>query len=62
MTEFFQMDGYAPYVWSAWGFTLLVIVGNAWWARKTHLDALKRARELGAPDRPRRQPTVRELP
>jgi heme exporter protein CcmD len=56
------MDGYAPYVWSAYGITLLVIVGNAWWARKMHVDALRRARELGAPDRPRRQPTVRELP
>jgi heme exporter protein CcmD len=56
------MHGYAPYVWGAYGFTLVVIAGNAWWARKTHLDALRRARNLGASDRPRRQPTVRELP
>jgi heme exporter protein CcmD len=55
------MDGYAPYVWSAYGITLLVIVGIAWWARKTHVDALQRARERGWPDRPPRQPTVREL-
>lgn len=61
MTEFFQMGGYAPYVWSAYGITLLVIVANAWWARKKLADALRRARDTGVPDRPRRQPKVTEL-
>ena len=28
MTEFLSMGGYAPYVWSAAGVTLVVVVGN----------------------------------
>ena len=36
MSEFLAMGGYASYVWSAWGITLLVLVLNAWSARRRH--------------------------
>jgi heme exporter protein CcmD len=41
MIEFFQMDGYAAYVWPSYAVTLLVIVLNIVWARRS----LVRARE-----------------
>lgn len=25
--DFFAMDGYGPYVWSAWGLSFIVIIG-----------------------------------
>ena len=62
MTEILQMGGHAPYVWSAYGITLLVLIMNVWSARRRHVAALRRARESGEPDRPRKQPTVRQLP
>ena len=43
MREFFWMDGYGPYVWAAYGITLLVTLGlllQSWWY------ARKRAAEL----------------
>ena len=61
MTEFFLMGGYAAYVWPAYGITLLVLVMNAWSARRKHLEALQRARDAAGQERPRKQPTVRQL-
>ena len=40
MTEFLQMGGYAPYVWSAYGITLLVLLLNIWSARRARLRPL----------------------
>lgn len=34
MNNFFAMGGYADYVWSAYGLTMLVLVMNAWWSVK----------------------------
>jgi heme exporter protein D len=61
VTEFFQMGGYAAYVWPAYGITLLVVVLNAWSARRKRLEALQRARESAGQERSRKQPTVRQL-
>jgi heme exporter protein D len=47
MREFFSMGGYAPYVWSAYGITLLVLALNVWWAARRKaamLQRLKRSR------------------
>ena len=41
MRAFFEMGGYAPYVWPAYAVTLAVIVLNVFWARR----ALARSRE-----------------
>ena len=38
MSEFFQMGGYAVYVWGAVGFTVVVLVANLITARRFHLD------------------------
>lgn len=41
MSQFFQMGGYAVYVWPAYAVTLAAIVLNVVWARR----ALARSRE-----------------
>lgn len=62
MSEFFLMDGHGPYVWSAYGITLAVLVLNVWLVRAKLKAALQRARELATQaEAPRKQPTVRRL-
>jgi len=34
MADFFHMGGYAGYVWSCYGLTLVVLLGNLWFARR----------------------------
>lgn len=41
MSEFFNMGGYAAYVWPSYGLTFIVIVWNIIWARRL----LARSRE-----------------
>ncbi len=41
MKEFFDMGGYAAFVWPAWGLTMVVVVLNIIWARRL----LARSRE-----------------
>ena len=41
MSEFFDMGGYAAYVWPSYGLTLIVVVLNIVWARRL----LTRSRE-----------------
>jgi heme exporter protein D len=41
MSEFFDMGGYAAYVWPSYGLTLVVVVLNIVWARRL----LTRSRE-----------------
>jgi heme exporter protein D len=40
---FWHMGGYAPYVWTAYGLWLIVLVGNIATARAAHREALKQA-------------------
>jgi heme exporter protein D len=61
MSEFLDMGGYAPYVWSAYGITLLVLLVNVWSARRARLRPLKRAAASLDEARPRPRPTVREV-
>ena len=44
MQEFFNMGGYAAYVWSAFGITMLVLVLNVILARRHHRNAATHAR------------------
>lgn len=55
MTEFFQMGGYAAYVWSSYALALVVLVANIIAARQRERRA---AREIAA--RSRRRPARSE--
>jgi heme exporter protein D len=48
-SEFFQMGGYAFYVWTSYGLALIVLLANFFSAWKRHREARQRA------DRPLRQ-------
>lgn len=61
MTDFLAMGGYAPYVWSAYGITLLVILLNIWAARRARVRPLERLARTAGETRRRRQPTVRQV-
>jgi heme exporter protein D len=61
MSEFLAMGGYAAYVWSAYGITLLVILLNIWAARRARVRSLERVARSADEARPRRQPTVRQV-
>jgi heme exporter protein D len=40
-SEFLAMGGHAPYVWSAWGVTALLLVATVWHARVEQRQLLK---------------------
>lgn len=48
MNEFFHMGGYAAYVWSAYGLSVVVLVLNVIAARKRNLNVKKEIKKLGA--------------
>jgi heme exporter protein D len=52
MSEFFDMGGYAGYVWPAYGITLAAVVLNVVWARRlltrSREDARRRLAMRGA--------------
>ena len=58
MSEFLDMGGYAPYVWTAYGITLVVIVLNAWSATRRHARSLAKVRRMGRSELIERRPTV----
>lgn len=61
MVDFLSMDGYAGYVWPAYGITLAILVGMSVWARRRRLAALERARQRAHEQTSGKQPTVRQL-
>jgi len=61
VNEFFLMDGYAPYVWSAYGITLAVLIWNIWSASRLRRQNLERARRAALPEGPGRQAKVRRI-
>ena len=48
MSEFFHMGGYAAYVWSAYGLSVVVLALNVIAARKRNLNVKKEIKKLGA--------------
>lgn len=40
-SEFLAMGGHAPYVWSAWGVTALLLLSTVWHARVEQRQLLK---------------------
>ncbi len=61
MSEFLRMGGYAPYVWSAYGVTLIVLIYNAWAAYRHHAKLLARLHQEEAVSETGGQPTVRRI-
>lgn len=53
-SEFLAMGGHAPYVWSAWGVTALLLLATVWHARVEQRQLLK-----GLKRRTRRQNSTR---
>lgn len=43
LKQFLYMDGYAAYVWSSYALWFAVVVGNVWFAVRSHADARTRA-------------------
>lgn len=41
MNEFFQMGGYAGYIWSAYGISAIVLIALIVWSLKAHRDTAK---------------------
>ena len=61
MSEFLQMGGYAAYVWSAYGITLIVLGANIWAAFRNHAKMLARAQRENRLERSGRQPMVKQI-
>ena len=61
MSEFLAMGGHGPYVWSAYGVTLVVMVYNAWAAYRHQANALNRLQHTEAEQEIRAKPTVRQI-
>lgn len=53
IAEFFQMDGYALYVWGAYGVTLVVLALNVMLARQQQRKALRTILRAAQRDRSR---------
>lgn len=47
MKEFLFMGGYAAYVWSCFGLTFAVLIGNAMLARQSHRKILREIKVRG---------------
>lgn len=45
-SDFFQMGGYAVYVWTSYGLALIVLLANLLSARKRHREAWRRTLRL----------------
>lgn len=61
MSEFLDMGGHGPYVWSAYGVTLVVMVYNAWAAYRHQTNALARLQQADTEQETRAKPTVRQI-
>jgi heme exporter protein D len=61
MNEFLAMGGHSPYVWTAYGITLVVVIGNIWAARARLRRALRAAARDSGQTEPERRPKVSQL-
>lgn len=61
MTEFFAMDGDGPYVWTAYGITLAVLIWNIWSAKARLRRELREAAADHVGEESPRRPTVRHI-
>ena len=56
MADFFYMDGYAAFIWPAYGITALVTLGLVVWALRTHKAARARVAAFEAQAQGQSQP------
>lgn len=61
MSEFFAMGGHGPYVWTAYGITLAILIWNVWSAGSLLRRNLRRAAREAAPEEPARRPKVSRM-
>jgi heme exporter protein CcmD len=61
MSEFFAMGGDGPYVWSAFGITLAVLIWNIWSARSRLTRKLREAAADPGHEEPSRRAKVSQL-
>ena len=61
MSEFFAMGGYAGYVWSSFGITLVVLAGNFWLARRRHTQVIGQLRRQAQVEAPEASPGFKEI-
>lgn len=61
MSEFLAMGGNGPYVWSAYGITLVILIWNIWSARARLKRRLEAAIRDSGPSEPARRPKVSQL-
>ena len=61
MTEFFQMGGDGAYVWTAYGITLVILIGNIWSARVLLRKRLKEAATERPAEEATRRPKISQL-
>lgn len=58
MSDFLAMGGYGAYVWPAFGFAAVVLLGlllQSWWAARRREAEFEQLRHQLRPGRPRRQ-------
>ncbi len=61
MSEFFSMGGYASYVWTSYGLSLVVIVINVWWAYARSARVKRRLTGARVEQPAPARPTVRQV-
>ena len=61
MSEFLAMGGHGPYVWTAYGITLAILIWNVWSASALLRRNLRRAARETAAEEPARRPKVSRM-
>ena len=61
MKEFLAMGGHGPYVWTAYGITLAILIWNVWSAGALLRRNLSRAARETAAVEPARRPKVSQM-
>jgi heme exporter protein D len=65
VSQFFAMGGYAAYVWPAFGFAALVLVGllaQSWYAARRREAEFEQLKRLAGPQRRSRSAARRPVP
>ena len=61
MSEFLAMGGHGPYVWTAYGITLAILIWNLWSAWALLRRNLRRAARETSAEEPARRPKVSQM-
>ncbi len=62
MKEFFAMGGYATFVWSSYGLTIMVLIGNVLLPQLRRRRILNQLRQGTSEPESISKPTVRHVP